>query len=202
MSVRHVCNVGIVALSLCALCACSATKPAVKPVDAKAAPNMISHMDTDGDGKVSRDEAAAFFAAAFVIIDANGDGKMTQQEFTTALPNDIAKAMDTDRDGKVTRREFILWYVAREPKPTANPAKGAAIKHADEDGDGALSSDEFERLAEAIFAKWDANGDGAITQAETDLYVVARFKEFDINGDGVVTSEEFVAVWIDGAAKK
>lgn len=60
----------------------------------------------------------------------------------------------------------------------------------DTDGDGSLSEDEFNAMAEEIEDAFDANGDGELTM-----------EDFDTNGDGIVTEEEFDEA-VEEAARK
>ncbi len=64
---------------------------------------MYSSMDTDGDGKVSRSEYLQNRAAAFVRLDANGDGYLDNTEFK--FQTAIARC-DQDKDGKLNAAEF------------------------------------------------------------------------------------------------
>jgi EF hand len=45
----------------------------------------LQHVDTDGDGAISRAEYAAQSDARFNRVDANGDGKVTEEELDAAL---------------------------------------------------------------------------------------------------------------------
>ncbi|MBL26904.1 MAG: hypothetical protein CMM50_05045 [Rhodospirillaceae bacterium] len=83
----------------------------------------------------------------------------------------------------------------------------------DADGDGVVSSDEAERIAEKRFSRMDVNGDGQIARKEyryadqrlaaayrqdQDTYESVRaendtsFDAMDANGDGTITREDFV----------
>ncbi len=68
--------------------------PPPSPGEGKSAADMMSEMDTDGDGTVSADELKAFGEAhgpksgkgaekAFAPADADGDGKLSSAEFAT-----------------------------------------------------------------------------------------------------------------------
>jgi Ca2+-binding EF-hand superfamily protein len=71
--------------------------PPPPPGDGKSAADMLSEMDTDGDGSVSSDELKAFGEAhgpksgkgaqmaeeAFASADTDGDGKLSSAEFET-----------------------------------------------------------------------------------------------------------------------
>jgi Ca2+-binding EF-hand superfamily protein len=71
--------------------------PGAPPNEGKSAADMMSEMDTDGDGTVSADELKAFGEAhgpksgkgaekaeeAFASADTDGDGKLSSEEFET-----------------------------------------------------------------------------------------------------------------------
>lgn len=48
--------------------------------------NLISQMDEDGDGKLSKSEVTGPLANGFDKVDQNGDGYITEAEFQQAPP--------------------------------------------------------------------------------------------------------------------
>jgi len=132
----------------------------------------VSRADADGNGQVSAEEFAATHgpkpegdrpgpAAMFKKFDANGDGKLTQDE----VPADLwakLQAGDANGDGAITADEL--------PKPPA-------------DGDKP-------RGPEALFKKHDANGDGALTADEVPAELWEKLSRGDADGDGKITIEE------------
>ena len=92
--------------------------------------------DTNGDGLISRAEAAALpkIAERFDQIDANRDGQVSVEELKAAR-------------GK-------------------HRGHGGLVKHLDADGDGKVSKAEAMVAAEKRFDRVDANKDGFITQDE------------------------------------
>jgi Ca2+-binding EF-hand superfamily protein len=82
-------------------------------------------------------------------LDADGDGRVTQQEFQTyARQQAVFDRWDEDRDGSLGRGEFDAIGFDRE---TGDFAAW------DEDGDGSLDADEFFR---SFFRSFDDNEDG------------------------------------------
>ncbi len=108
--------------------------------------NLIQQLDTDKDGKVSRDESskAAVERAnkRFDQLDADKDGYITKEEVDAAR---------TKMRGEMGKRGAEAW------------------KAADKDSDGAISRSEAEAGMPMMFRRFDqldANKDGKITRDE------------------------------------
>jgi Ca2+-binding EF-hand superfamily protein len=100
-------------------------------------------MDTNHDGKLSREEDAAVAARMFATMDSNGDHKVTAAEMAAAYQKTTGEKM----------------------------AKGAAtaaeiIKTIDGNHDGVLSAEEHAAVARSMFTVMDANHDGYLSKAE------------------------------------
>lgn len=76
------------------------------------------------------------------------------------------------------------------------------MMRADADGDGKLSSSEWERAAEAratkrnpgrVFGLLDRNRDGVLDAGEIDRLTARRFSKLDANSDGTLTPDERAA---------
>lgn len=177
----------------------------------------FAKLDQNGDGFISRDEAATDkrLAKRFDDIDANKDGKLDKNEMQAhrqaqyqAMRERHAqmaariKAADTDGDGALTKAE-------------AQAAKlDGIVKHFDQmdaNKDGKLTPDEMRASMmarhkamrgksaqfDAKFKAADKDGDGALTKAEAEAGqlkgIVTHFDEIDANKDGKVTREELRA---------
>ena len=102
--------------------------------------------DADHDGKLSRDEASDFLVnEIFNSRDANHDGRMTLKEWTGGDPSRAAdfKKRDTNHDGVVTKEEAIKY----------GRAHGVANK---------------------IMAEADKNHDGKLSRKEVQAYYASR----------------------------
>jgi len=70
---------------------------------------MMMRADTNGDGKISRDEFTAMSDQRFARLDKNGDGFITADEASDMQgrgPGGGVMAADADHDGKVSHAEF------------------------------------------------------------------------------------------------
>lgn len=109
----------------------------------------------------------------FEEIDANGDGKLTQDEMK-AHAKARFKAADTDGNGKLSADEMKAAAQKREEERRAQRAERMAsrmIERMDKDGDKELSFDEMPgqmTQADRMFARVDADGDGAISKDEME----------------------------------
>lgn len=94
--------------------------------------------DANHDGKLSRNEASDFLVnEIFDSRDANHDGQMTEQEWTKADPSHTAdfKKRDANHDGVVTKQEAIAYG-------RAHGIVKKIMKEADTNHDGYLQRSE------------------------------------------------------------
>lgn len=99
--------------------------------------DRLAQADKDGDGKISREEAAAMprMAKNFDKLDANKDGFISKDEMKAAHEahrGERGARPDTDRDGNISKAE-----AERFPKLKENFSK------IDTNGDGVLSKEEM-----------------------------------------------------------
>jgi len=115
------------------------------PARADNKDDKFKMMDTDGDGKISRDEYAA------------GSKKMFDK-------------MDADKNGKVTAAEMEAHHQQMTGKKAGQTEMTTTekIKMVDSNGDGELTVEEFETGAKTMFDKMDTNHDGYLTRAELE----------------------------------
>ena len=138
----------LVCLSLVGLgCLPAAVAVAQPPMEASPA-EMVKRADADGDGKVSRDEfikaRTTALEQAFARMDTDGDGKLDEKEVETGAAQ--ARAMAPAGLGGFRRPD-----ADRPQRPGADrpqrPGAGAMAEQGfdrmDADGDGKLSKEEF-----------------------------------------------------------
>ena len=101
----------------------------------------------------------------FEELDANGDGKITQDEMQTRA-QDRFKAADTDGDGAISAEEMTARMQARMAERMAARVE-MMMKTRDADKDGKISMEEMQPgQMGRMFERHDSDGDGAISAEE------------------------------------
>ena len=167
-------------------------------------PPLMAALDTDRDGRLSRDEIAR---APKVLerFDRNQDGFLDARELHQAMGG------PGGRGGRPDGR--------RPPRGGGGRGRMEYIKRMDRDRDGRVTRDEFMGAVEGQFKGMDRDGDGAITEKDLDAMAAQRrgrrgeqagrgreggpspeeqkkrravfMKHMDANGDGRVSLDEF-----------
>ncbi len=136
--------------------------------------------DADRDGRVTREEASAFFAARFARMDVDRDGALSEEEFLShgagapatgwpvafrTGPRTGFEAIDLDGDGVLSREEFLRASIEQREaeRPDRLPRRRAIFAALDADGDGSVSRKEYLAAAARHFARSDKDGVGALT---------------------------------------
>ncbi len=163
-------------------------------------------------------------AERFAKLDANGDSKVTPEEFAAARMA-LGDSRGADRrwrgpGGREEMRKRMGRDSKRGMRDRRGPMRGQmremlseqVFDAADGDGDGKLSKEEFGQLPQAArpiaqrraFDRLDGDGDGALSVSELSPRV-ARLEKMDADGDGEIGREEMRA-WrkehASGDAKK
>lgn len=170
--------------------------PHHEPGSRAGGPDRIQQLDTNKDGKVTRQEARAAAVARFKALDTNKDGVVSQEEATKAREKQHARRaaehfakMDTNKDGRLSKTEVKM-----------PPAR---FQKLDTNKDGALSPAELaagkkertEKRAHkgtghGTWARQDTNQDGKLTEQEATAAADRMFDRADTNRDGILTGEE------------
>jgi hypothetical protein len=130
--------------------------------------------DADKDGNVTRAELTQALTARFARLDTNGDGKVTREEreASRAARTDARfDKVDADDNGQISKAEFEAGHDKRmgggKHKRGHGGMKGGGFGgRADADKDGTLTREEYLAGPLALFDKADADKDGTVTAAE------------------------------------
>jgi Ca2+-binding EF-hand superfamily protein len=138
--------------------------------------------------------------AQFDVIDLNGDGRISIEELSVLLRREAYAhlsdrqrqeivesyaSVDADGDGAVSFDEFVE-LVTRAQDPRA--AFRQAFDAYDLDGDGFLTTADFQRIAE--------QQGGALTAEQAEAMV----RMADVNADGKVSFDEYYAILTSGSS--
>jgi len=124
---------------------------------------LTSQAVAGGGGK----ETEAFIDHQLKMMDTNGDQKVNADEHAAGVRK-MFETMDVSKDGKVTAEEMAATHeqVTGQKAKKVEMSAAAKIKVCDTDKDGALTVDEHNGCAKAMFGKMDGNKDGELTRAE------------------------------------
>jgi Ca2+-binding EF-hand superfamily protein len=155
-----------------------------------SADEILRRLDTDGDGRVSKEEYAH---REFDQYDRNRDGVLDENDVPPRVakeqgPARRLKGLDKNGDGKVTFAEFADGPILDR------------FKSLDKDGSGYLERPEIEAIAAkmaadqrkrlpAFIARYDADHDGKVSRQEFPG-PDAVFARMDRDRDGEVTEKD------------
>ncbi|WP_079148586.1 EF-hand domain-containing protein [Streptomyces agglomeratus] len=147
-------------------------------MDAIAAKRQIfSMLDVDGDGVISRQEYLTRPERAAAVAGRDVDDPLVS--VARATHEEVYASMDANGDGKVSFEEYAAWAGAEAFDEVCRHALGSLFDLADIDADGTLSRAEFTRLREAL--------GNPIDSAE------AAFDALDADGDGLIDRDAYLA---------
>ena len=139
----------LIRLSLVVVLGCVPAAVAVAQPPMESSPaEMVKRADTDGDGKVSRDEfikaRTTALEQAFARMDTDGDGKLDEKEVEAGAAQ--ARAMGPAGLGGFRRPDADRPQRPggdRPQRPGAGAMAEQGFDRMDADGDGKLSKEEF-----------------------------------------------------------
>ena len=121
-------------------------------------------------------------AGRFARVDANGDGRITQEEGWSFVQARFAEA-DRNKDGGLVLEEATSARLMPPPPPPAGAPQPPPREM------GPLQA----RMVAMMFRGADANRDGRVTLDEIRPLAEARFRALDANGDNGITLDELPA---------
>ena len=109
-------------------------------------------------------------AGGFDAADANHDGKLSRNEASDFLVNEIFDTRDANHDGRMTKEEWS----------GGDASRAADFKKRDANGDGIVTKEEAMKygrahgVANKIMQEADKNHDRALDKAEVQAYYASR----------------------------
>lgn len=114
----------------------------------------------NGWGRGGHHDRSGGATALLETYDTNKDGTITQAEVDTVRKDRFAR-FDANGDGKMSLDEFQgLWLEAMRRRMVAG------FQALDADGDASITLDEYQKPAARLIRRFDVNGDGAVDSAE------------------------------------
>ena len=163
--------------------------------------SVFDLLDADRDGSITEDDLPASGRRA---LDAFGIADGQQRAEILGLYESAWEQLradcDADGDGRITRQEFTAAFTAGLGDPRAyyqrllGPVVGRVIEVIDQDGDGFVDAQEYARLfasqsldehvIRAGFERLDGDGDGKISTAEFTGAIAQMFLSQDPGDPG------------------
>lgn len=146
---------------------------------------MLQQFDTNGDFKISKDEATAGVDKIFAAIDTNNDGSITPGEFRTyrkaqmkAMWEEHKKMMEADKDK------------AKPDDQAANDDKDGKPPHHGDRGPHGKGMRGPGMMGDMLFHRVDTDENGQISKAEAEAAMAKLFDRLDRNHDGFIALDD------------
>ncbi len=174
----------------------------ISSAELRNAPEVLAILDTNKDGSVtpeemrpagfargpdsgpgeSRPPEASEMVKALMAFDADGDGRLSNQEVPERMWGLFERA-DTDKDGVLTAAELTKLAESEVTRVTAEGSR-----------EGRGGRGQRRMRMDPVMAALDTNHDGMISPSEI-RNSVAALKTLDKNGDGQITEDEVQAAF-------
>ncbi|MBW3097574.1 EF-hand domain-containing protein [Pseudohoeflea coraliihabitans] len=176
---------------------------------------ILNKVDSDGDGKVTLEEAQEHHAEMFAGIDADSDGSVSRDEMRDWHKSraedrraEVFAKADKDGDGSLSLEEFSELRESRGGKGRGMH-HGMRKGHHGERGDRAERRDDEGRRGDHAdrkqamhgkkdgkrgggFARLDKDGNGSVSAEEFSARGERMFARMDRNDDGVIDQSDFM----------
>lgn len=110
----------------------------------------FAETDADGDGKITQDELDAHRKAAVAGLDPDGDGMISKDEATAFATEKMQAHVTAMIDRHFTARDLDGDGKLSAVEVIAPPAHTRLFDRADADGDGAVSEEEFSAMRDRM----------------------------------------------------
>lgn len=166
---------------------------------------MFRDADTDNDNALTQGEIDTYIASTLEVTDADGDGRVTLDEFQVTFEDmtrnrmvDAFQRLDEDGSGTITAEELNDRFGNVVARMDRN--EDGVVSHADRRGKrgerrggprGRAGRDMMRQIARDA----DTDGDNALSQAELDAYIAGQLQAADASGDGQLSLEEFNTIY-------
>lgn len=168
------------------------------------AQHIVSHLDSSGNGYVTRAEFLAAAKTRFAKLDTAGTGQLTPSQFAARgehrkgmsgtraqFAQKIAQRrfdkLDANHDGVVTLDEYLAFAGARFDQLDAAHT-GTLTAQQIAASPRMLHHDEF--AAQRALRRLGTSANGSVTQDQYLAAAKARFAKLDANGDGFIEAGE------------
>lgn len=110
---------------------------------------QFEEVDANTDGKITQDEVAAYFKARFDSADADKDGALSPEEMAAQMQTRQAERIAKRAEHMIANRDANddgkLSFEEMQPKN-----EGRMFDRLDDDKDGAISAEEFAQMQERM----------------------------------------------------
>lgn len=146
--------------------------------------NPYSGMATGDDCSVNRDSWNTYYGDQYTVIDKNGDGSISAEEWSMANTERYSTeytGLDTNKDGMVSPEEL----------KAANSMRDYSNMALDANNDGMISADEWNTATATFdYNNVDRDQDGMVSTEEWQQGYDKDFDAFDTDKNGTLSEKE------------